>query len=796
MLLSKATIKCTLLRCLVCLLPASFLFLCAQVPQQQYIDQLNRFTGNKLLLVGSWSAQERSEWNRLVENEDVFELNIRVIETTSWVAEMGTWGADLSGFEIWLGAEYSLGMSRWVMLDTSNQALTQGVAIPNIEDFSASLDMAGLISPVKQLRGFLTQYPDHLEARSDLLKQLRRRAVKLATQKMTTLDDFGYRSLHSSELPYSNVIKEQLNSEEDLAIWDPLAQEIDVLFRGNWQGIDIPFFRVEENSPLERHSHIMKAVFARHIGKVETAIQEVPTSQSLWNIWAWLAQGLENSDWIRLLNSLETFSYPGGLSFPAPNVAVWLAIESAAIEDWEKSVEMAKKGVNFLGYPGEAVTAWFPGGWVSDSTFDRLDGYPINSAFVPWLRGLLMLDRLEEANEVFENILFLAGEGIRGRMVDMAEKAGHNGMAEQWRTKLHDKSTPRLRDYYTLGKPTIVRYIPGGGGVPLSFKHIPLKVIWKEQAMDTFGWPESESRWALLDKDNRLIVEGEGNIQHELISEALERMGYRTRDELARIYLRENSSDSYAHYVLASELGEDAWQILDASNLDALEILDNGLDFGLWSECTQHWIAYYENELAVKCQIANNASSFGENSIYRATNSNLMRSVAGKIILELEKALRQLPTSEYLWNAWLSWWRVSDKDRSITSLLAELLPSPLASAASFPSAKVMDVYYNECVAQERWAEAAKLLRRPWERELAKIDTIIMKHGVTSSFHPQTWITGKLLISALLHDRRVVEAEEVIEEWTSRGGEFKGVSGIIELAKILGYNSLADKWEKR
>jgi hypothetical protein len=770
--------NCMLFRHLACLLLTSF-FIKAQAPEQLYIDQLNRFQGNKLLLVGKWSAMERLEWNRLLENEGIFEFDIRIIETSDKEVQAGTWGVDSPGFERWLHARYALGGSRWLMLDVSNKAQAQGIAVPDAKKFTESLDKAGLINPIKQLRNFLKIHPDHLEARADLLTQLRRRAAKLTAQKMAIPNASGNGSVQPSE---TFPVKKHLDPEADIIIWGSLAQEVDVAFRGNWHGISIPFFRVEEEHQFEQYSSTMKFVFSRHVAKVETALQEVPNSQSLWNVWGWMARGLENRDWKRLLNSLDAFSYPGGLPCPSPNVAIWLAKEAAGAGDWEKAIELAKIGAHFSGYPGESRVAWFPGGWLEDGSFDRLPGYPTNSAFIPMLEWLLRLNRLEEASAVFEDVLFFGEANKRETMANLAQNLGHADLAQNWRLMVPSTSVPRLNHLGLIGRPTIVRW--GFWDMPEALRKIPVTNVQKEEATNIFGWPEDKVRWALLDNNNRMVLEGEGALQEGSILEAVEKMGYRTSDRLARDFLRDHPDNAYAQHVMASALASEAWQ-----KSRTLETLGDDLDFELYGECAKILLAYCGNEIVLKCQIASSPHSF------IGSNSNLMGAASERILPKIEEALKQMPTSNNLWNAWLALRRIAGNARPFAPLLAELVPSPLVPADSFPPAKVLNAYYNECVKQERWPEAIKLLRQPWERDLALIDATIDRIGTMARFPQQTWTTGKLLIAALLHNGKPSEAEDVADAWASRGGPFRNVTDIIEHARNLKYNSLVNKWEK-
>jgi hypothetical protein len=533
----------------------------------------------------------------------------------------------------------------------------------------------------------------------------------------------------------------------------------------------------------------MRAVFARHIAKVEAALQELPNSHSFWNVWGWMARSLENRDWKRLLRNINAFTFPGGLSCPAPNVATWLLKEAKATGDWEQVVELAKAGMGFVGYTvGEA--SWVVGGWMDTWGVDAIEGYPVSSALIPMLEGLLRLNRLEEANRVFEDILFFGGEGTRETLIKLAQDIGHPNLARDWSAGVPDKSVPRHGSISNLGVPGLIHF-KGGEAVrtPTSLRVIPGIHIFPEKAKDVFGWSENDERWALMDATCRLVVQGEGVPSEEIIFEELKKMGYRTKAEQAREFLRENPSNTYAHYVLATEIGINAGN--QGHNTGTL---DDETDFELWNECARQWQAYYENPL-VPMGLRNIVTHRETAQRPTASNSHLMKAVAEKVIPRLEVALRQQPMSHYLWGSWIAWRRTEGDTRSIAALLADLEPSPLEAPASFPPPMVMDAHYKELSAQEKWAEVAKLLRQLWERDLARIDVAI-KRGQTPRLGAQTMVTGRSLIKTLLQDGRTNDAEDVFDAWVSRGGRFSGMDEIVELARKMGYGTLAEKMENK
>lgn len=241
------------------------LTLLAQAPEQPHLDQLARFPGAKVLLLGDWKASERAAWDRLVLEEGLFEAELRLVDRGQW-SETFFGHKDPGGFEAWLRQRFGLGASRWVVVDGANRAVAFGIAVPNAAELADQLQKAGFEMPLRVLRRFVQSHPGHLEARADLLKTLRRRALKAVKPGTGDLDP-----------------------EADTLAFAPLAQAVDVTFKGAWRGLELDFFQVDQ-APAERRSPLLKGVFARHIAAVEAALVEEPTSHRLWSLWAWMAR--------------------------------------------------------------------------------------------------------------------------------------------------------------------------------------------------------------------------------------------------------------------------------------------------------------------------------------------------------------------------------------------------------------------------------------------------------------------------------------------------------------------------
>jgi len=189
--------------------------------------------------------------------------------------------------------------SNWALADSNGFVITQGDALPSAEAISAALQKARLRSPIKILREFLKQHPGHLSARIDLLTRLRAIAEKrtIRTLKLSALTtDERPHGQYAVELDTwleidSEIAKygdNALQPKDDIEIWGPYAQEMDIVFKtGEWRLIR-GFILPGQQIPLEACSSTMATLYRRHLPKVAEALRERPGYESLWKTYAWM----------------------------------------------------------------------------------------------------------------------------------------------------------------------------------------------------------------------------------------------------------------------------------------------------------------------------------------------------------------------------------------------------------------------------------------------------------------------------------------------------------------------------
>lgn len=745
--------------------------LLSQAPNQACLDQLVRFPGPKVVLIGTWSPTERQAWERILLEEGIFETGLTLLDSARW-SEPFLGSPDPGGFEDWLRSRYGLGPARWVVLDGTNQALTFGIAPPKGLDLVAQLERAGFQSPVRQLRAFVQGHPGHLEGRADLLKELRRRALKAAKS-----------------------IKGDQDIEGDTIAWAAFANAVDITFKGDWRGLKLHFFRTDQDQP-EARSPLMKAIFARHIGKVESALGEESTSETLWDTWAWMARSLENRPWKRFLSSLNPFVYPGGPTCPSPSVAVWLTREAKAVEDWESVAKLAAISQDLNSIPLEDVSQWVPGSHLTHrKKFAPLNGFPEYSSYAPRLEALLRLNRKDEAQQVYQDLILSRRSGT-AVAAEAARRAGLADLAQEWATGRLTRFVP-FYPPFRRGLPQIVAlaewndpYIRRLIDLSQTLRPEPSFRALTPRDTESLGWTGNKNRWALLDGDGRLITEGMDLPKAQFLQSALDTLDLKSLADLARSFLRHNHDQPEASRVLAVETGMEAARSMDGGDLGPR--LDPEIDAKLWGECARAWYTFFEDTEGWKAPRRRDGAFEGWEP--SARRSPLMMDVAMRALPKVEAALEREPASHYLWSIWLFLRHVEGENRPFAPLMARLEPSPMAAPGAFPPPVVMEAWLKDCRQNGRWGQAASLLRGPWERALGQADTE-RKKKKDAKIDPRGWDTGLLLTEALLMDSRPSEADNVVKAWVERGGVLRDLADLVQAAKKLGLDSLAASWDK-
>ncbi|MDR0498997.1 MAG: hypothetical protein LBH03_04600 [Holophagales bacterium] len=181
-------------------------------PQSDYEYNIARHRGNKIVLLGERSADDTTKWKQIIDSDGVYEHGFVLLERSSlsFKRDGNYLGIrDIDAFEVWFRQNYGLSISaRWAALDLENKLIISGVKTPGASEFDKMLEQRGVRSPLRQVRDFLRENPDHIDAMTDLLKEVRCRALHIMPPDAT----------------------EDLDTKTDLRIWGVLAAETDRVF--------------------------------------------------------------------------------------------------------------------------------------------------------------------------------------------------------------------------------------------------------------------------------------------------------------------------------------------------------------------------------------------------------------------------------------------------------------------------------------------------------------------------------------------------------------------------------------
>ncbi|MBL0210575.1 MAG: hypothetical protein IPQ13_06625 [Holophagaceae bacterium] len=224
----------------------------------------------------------------------------------------------------WLMAKHGVGPGPcWALFAEKGRLVASGTTVPKTEAIATAAQEAGIKTSCGLLREFLRTNPDHLEAQQVLLRLLTTKAstkmkVKLG-EKLKPVrpadekQDFEkYRREYEAEQEAKEEAKakaaaekppQDLQAEEDQAIWGEVADRLAVLFRsGDWALADTWGNFVP--SEIAARSPRIRDVSLRALPEVEAALARRPNEWSLWSIWLALSKMVGGRPIRPLLDSL------------------------------------------------------------------------------------------------------------------------------------------------------------------------------------------------------------------------------------------------------------------------------------------------------------------------------------------------------------------------------------------------------------------------------------------------------------------------------------------------------------
>ena len=155
---------------------------CAPLSAQSVFEySLNSYKGNKIVLLGDWKAPDLSKWKETLDSEAIYGHGFQLLTRDRLMGNPGNLfvlrEGNIPAFEQWIKQKYGLANSaKWAALGMDNKLIVAGAQAPSAKEFDEMLGK-GIKTPQRMLRDFLRENPGHVDAMTDLLTEVRRRAL-------------------------------------------------------------------------------------------------------------------------------------------------------------------------------------------------------------------------------------------------------------------------------------------------------------------------------------------------------------------------------------------------------------------------------------------------------------------------------------------------------------------------------------------------------------------------------------------------------------------------------------------
>jgi len=302
----------------------------------------------------------------------------------------------------------------WAVIMPNGKVVAYGNNVPTSEEFEKIIMATDITKPIPQLRKYLKEHPNNIDAKNELIRLLRSAAYKRTKNELGITMNSVWENKDAKEysvLPAAGfVIPDaqalsgyELEPEKDLIIWGKYAQELSESFRnGDWLNMNLAW-DASATLPIEACSPLMRTTFRRLRPQVEQAIELFPISKNLWLLWlnfqACIKDESVKFDWFNQIAPLPKLS---GIQWPPDGAIVPLVRSSYEKQDWDTILQLTEKTYeNFcLTIKGQTEVS------------ERVPGFKIainldwNGKFKQRMEALIRLDRIDEADD-FVNKMYL-----------------------------------------------------------------------------------------------------------------------------------------------------------------------------------------------------------------------------------------------------------------------------------------------------------------------------------------------------------------------------------------------------
>jgi hypothetical protein len=356
--------------------------------------------------------------------------------------------------------------TRWAVVDSKEQCLASGQAIPSAEAFAKQLEENGIKSPIRVLRDFLKNNPSHIEARVALLKlqhktagQRTRAALGLETDDRP--DDpvtqalnrvqwnmrIAGQDIYGRPTPKPIPPGKSLDKEQDITIWGGYADTFDRLLAGSdWIAGGLSFDAGDQ--AFEICSPMVKALYKRKIKEAEAALARAPENIRLWSVWIRMAEVAGGQSAQAVAGRLSRLPESGFSSWPNA-VRNKLIEEARAEKKWDYVAECL-----WGEYKEEEATPRITFAFASNTPVpdrmkqmrDEMQGRQWDTLFDPLLEALIQMGDIGRADEVMNTLREWHENGhwsetqLR-KAIALANRCNRSDIARRWSALL-----PQLAD--------------------------------------------------------------------------------------------------------------------------------------------------------------------------------------------------------------------------------------------------------------------------------------------------------------------------------------------------------------
>jgi hypothetical protein len=272
---------------------------------------------------------------------------------------------------------------RYALIDGNGHVIHEGTQIPSSTELKDVIKEKGIQTVKEQAEEFLKTSPDHIEA-----------LVAYGTENITE------NILEAISTPQeTNGDETELDSTQDEVIWGKIAGAWTKILSHEYALNALHTFPGFFAKNIKFRSPTMKSLSRRFLPKIEGALHNSPSSNSLWNLWLfWRKAGDNEMDFEIVLNSVQPSPVALKGSVPPAFVFETYYIECKENNRWPQIIKLLKDVWN-----REISRQILENNTVEKNSVKPTLLFPQlgDNVGIPLIEALLHTSNRQEADEVF-----------------------------------------------------------------------------------------------------------------------------------------------------------------------------------------------------------------------------------------------------------------------------------------------------------------------------------------------------------------------------------------------------------